>query len=51
MPKRFGGYGLFVQHGKPVFVYNLLDFKKRSQGTVIDSPVRCSNAMNTDRVG
>ena len=25
---RFGGYGLFLQKGKPVFVYNLLDLKR-----------------------
>jgi arylsulfatase A-like enzyme len=25
---RFGGYGLFLQHGKPVFVYNLLDLAR-----------------------
>ena len=25
---RFGGYGLFLQHGKPVFVYNLLDLER-----------------------
>ena len=25
---RFGGYGLFLQNGKPVFVYNLLDLKR-----------------------
>ena len=25
---RFGGYGLFLQEGKPVFVYNLLDLKR-----------------------
>src|SRR5439155_8618395 len=25
---RFGGYGLFLQKGKPVFVYNMLDLKK-----------------------
>jgi arylsulfatase len=25
---RFGGYGLFVQKGKPVFVYNLLDLER-----------------------
>jgi arylsulfatase len=24
----FGGYGLFLQHGKPVFVYNLLDLER-----------------------
>jgi arylsulfatase len=25
---RFGGYGLFLQHGKPVFEYNLLDLER-----------------------
>jgi arylsulfatase len=25
---RFGGYGLFLQKGKPVFVYNLLDMER-----------------------
>jgi arylsulfatase len=25
---RFGGYGLYLQKGKPVFVYNLLDLKR-----------------------
>ena len=25
---RFGGYGLFLLRGKPVFVYNLLDLKR-----------------------
>ncbi len=25
---RFGGYGLFLQKGKPVFVYNLLDLQR-----------------------
>ena len=25
---RFGGYGLFLQQGKPVFVYNLLNLKR-----------------------
>jgi arylsulfatase A-like enzyme len=25
---RFGGYGLFLQDGKPVFVYNLLDIER-----------------------
>ncbi len=25
---RFGGYALFMQHGKPVFVYNLLDLER-----------------------
>lgn len=25
---RFGGYGLFLQKGKPVFVYNLLDLER-----------------------
>ena len=25
---RFGGYGLFLQDGKPVFVYNLLDLER-----------------------
>ena len=24
---RFGGYGLYLLKGKPVFVYNLLDLK------------------------
>ena len=28
MGGRFGGYGLFLQKGKPVFVYNLLDLKR-----------------------
>jgi arylsulfatase A-like enzyme len=28
MGGRFGGYGLFLQHGKPVFVYNLLDLER-----------------------
>ena len=32
---RFGGYGLFLQDGKPVFVYNLLDLERfRWQGGV-----------------
>ncbi len=32
---RFGGYGLFLLKGKPVFVYNLLDLKRiRWQGGV-----------------
>jgi arylsulfatase A-like enzyme len=32
---RFGGYGLFLQHGKPVFVYNLLDLERfRWEGVV-----------------
>src|SRR5438552_12372998 len=25
---RFGGYGLYLQKGKPVFVYNLLDMER-----------------------
>jgi arylsulfatase len=25
---RFGGYGLFLQQGKPVFLYNLLNLKR-----------------------
>jgi hypothetical protein len=25
---RFGGYGLFLQNGRPVFVYNLLDLER-----------------------
>jgi arylsulfatase A-like enzyme len=25
---RFGGYALYLQHGKPVFVYNLLDMER-----------------------
>ena len=25
---RFGGYGMFLQNGKPVFVYNLLDLER-----------------------
>ena len=25
---RFGGYGLFLQQGKPVFIYNMLDLKR-----------------------
>ena len=25
---RFGGYGLYLQKGKPVFVYNLLDLER-----------------------
>jgi len=28
MGGRFGGYGLFLQHGKPVFVYNFLDLER-----------------------
>jgi arylsulfatase A-like enzyme len=28
MGGRFGGYGLFLQHGKPVFIYNLLDLER-----------------------
>lgn len=28
MGGRFGGYGLFLQRGKPVFVYNLVDLKR-----------------------
>ena len=28
MGGRFGGYGLFLQKGKPVFVYNLLDLER-----------------------
>jgi arylsulfatase A-like enzyme len=32
---RFGGYGLFLQDGKPVFVYNLLDLERfRWQGGI-----------------
>ena len=32
---RFGGYGMFLQDGKPVFVYNLLDLERfRWQGGV-----------------
>jgi arylsulfatase len=29
---RFGGYGLFLLKGKPVFVYNLLDLKRTAVG-------------------
>ena len=28
MGGRFGGYGLYLQKGKPVFVYNLLNLKR-----------------------
>ncbi len=28
MGGRFGGYGLYILKGKPVFVYNLLDLKR-----------------------
>jgi arylsulfatase len=28
MGGRFGGYGLYLQRGKPVFLYNLLDLKR-----------------------
>jgi hypothetical protein len=28
MGGRFGGYGLFLQYGKPVFVYNMLDLER-----------------------
>ena len=28
MGGRFGGYGLYLQKGKPVFVYNLVDLKR-----------------------
>ncbi len=28
MGGRFGGYGLFLQKGKPVFVYNMLDLER-----------------------
>jgi len=28
MGGRFGGYGLFLQDGKPIFVYNLLDLER-----------------------
>ena len=35
MGGRFGGYGLYLQKGKPVFVYNLLDLKRyRFEGGV-----------------
>ena len=35
MGGRFGGYGLFLQKGKPVFVYNLLNLKRtRFEGGV-----------------
>jgi arylsulfatase len=35
MGGRFGGYGLYLQKGKPVFVYNLLDVKRyRFEGGV-----------------
>jgi arylsulfatase A-like enzyme len=35
MGGRFGGYGLFLQNGKPVFVYNLLNLKRyRFEGGV-----------------
>lgn len=37
---RFGGYGLFLQKGKPVFVYNLLDLERTrwegGVGAIID---------------
>jgi len=37
MGGRFGGYGLFLQKGKPVFVYNLLDLERfRWEGGVAD---------------
>ena len=29
---RFGGYGLYLLKGKPVFVYNLLDLETISLG-------------------
>jgi hypothetical protein len=35
MGGRFGGYGLYLQKGKPVFVYNLLNLKRfRFEGGV-----------------
>ncbi|MVF90609.1 hypothetical protein D6U59_19645, partial [Vibrio cholerae] len=35
MGGRFGGYGLFLQKGRPVFVYNLLNLKRyRFEGGV-----------------
>lgn len=35
MGGRFGGYGLYLQNGKPVFVYNLLNLKRyRFEGGV-----------------
>lgn len=38
---RFGGYGLYLLAGKPVFLSNLLDLKRvRSEGTVVLSPGR-----------
>ena len=38
---RFGGYGLYVQHGKPVFVYNFLDMKRtRWEGASALAPGR-----------
>jgi arylsulfatase len=38
---RFGGYGLYVQQGKPVFVYNMLDMKRtRWEGANALSPGR-----------
>jgi arylsulfatase A-like enzyme len=43
MGGRFGGYGLFLQHGKPVFVYNLLDLERfrweGGVGALIDKDV------------
>jgi len=29
---RYGGYGLYLLKGKPVFVYNLLDLKRIAGG-------------------
>ena len=51
---RFGGYGLYLLHGKPVFVYNMLDLERfrweggpLSHGVLADSlkpgkPPSCS---------
>lgn len=36
---RFGGYGLYLLKGKPIFVYNILDLKKiRWEGKEALSP-------------
>ena len=51
---RFGGYGLYLLKGKPVFVYNMLDLKRyRWEGGVgsRDWLGRCAQAGQAhDRV-
>jgi hypothetical protein len=37
MGGRFGGYGLYLLGGKPVFVYNMLNLK-RTAGKVVSEP-------------